>query len=223
MAVETDKSIFYHIPKTGGSWLRVAIRNAGLKTVRSKRFGWTHPSCWHKEHSTPSDAINTKGLFSSCFVRHPITWHESFWCYWLLKRRKFKTRGERGKRGETNSDFLEFMHNSRDPIEKCWEESYEGYLLNVLDRFPDGYLTGLYNEFIDHVDFIGKQENLLQDLIIALTLAGEEYDEYKLRNTKPVNVSSTRKKFRGLCNVSSGLHNKLLCTEKGAIGEFYGS
>ena len=220
MAVETDKSIFYHIPKTGGTFLRVAIRNAGLKAVRSERVGsMTHESCWHTEHSSPSDAINTKGLFSSCFIRHPISWHESFWCYrlrkWTYKPRRF------GRFKGPN--YLSVMHNSRDPIEQCWEEDYESYIRNVIDRFPNGYLTGLYLEFVDRVDFVGKQENLLHDLIAILTLAGEEFDEEKLRGTKPVNVSSKDKEFRGLCNISKDLHNGLLGTEEDIIGKFYGS
>jgi len=216
VAVETSKSITYHIPKTGGSWVRVAIRNSGLVYNRSKRYGMTHPSCWHTEHSTPNDAINFKGLFSSCFVRHPIEWHKSFWCYIYRRRSKVKSQ-------QTLVDdkaYALYMHNSRDPIEQCWEQSYEKYLINVIERFPSGFLNKLYMQFTPFVDFVGRQENLVDDLIYALNFAGENFDEYAIIDTKPINIT---KKLKKLCVTSKKLEDKILETESRIIKKFYAS
>ena len=41
------------------------------------------------------------------------------------------------------------------------------------------------------VDFIGKQENLVDDLVKALNAAGEFFDEELIRSTRPVNQSAS--------------------------------
>lgn len=201
MAIETDKSIFYHIQKTGGSWVRVAMRNAGLKYQRSERFGMTHPSCWHTEHSTPRDAKNLKGLFSYCFIRHPVSWHKSFWSYRLkYKHKKLKP------------------IQLKDPIEYHWNDNFNKYLSGILDEFPNGYLTEMFGEFIPYVDYVGKQERLVDDLIIALNAAGEIFDEDKIRGTGPVNVSKG-----GNIEMAPVLYKELIKSEKEIIGAYYGS
>lgn len=175
--------------------------NAGIEHKRSKRFGMTHPSCWHTEHSTPRDAKNIKGLFSYCFIRHPVSWHKSFWSYRLKNRHK-KLKAIQMK----------------DPIEYNWDKDFNKYLSKMLDEFPQGYLTEMYYEFIPYVDFIGRQERLIDDFIMALNAAGEVFDEEKIRGTKPVNVSK-----REDVNMADDLHKKLIKSEERIIGEFYGS
>ena len=62
----------------------------------------------------------------------------------------------------------------------------------MIERVP-GDASALYEAFIgppgDGIDFIGRYGRLADDLVAALHLAGESFDEQALRAHPPVNVS----------------------------------
>lgn len=60
------KSVFYHVPKTGGSWIAEGI-NASFKDFEVP-FGYGHAS--------PMQVAMDKPSF--CFVRNPYTWYKSY-------------------------------------------------------------------------------------------------------------------------------------------------
>lgn len=60
------KSVFYHVPKTGGSWIAEGI-NASFKEFEVP-YGYGHAS--------PVQCAVDKPSF--CFVRNPYTWYKSY-------------------------------------------------------------------------------------------------------------------------------------------------
>ena len=166
----TEKSIFYHIPKTGGIWVETAMKNAGLKLHRAgvnnfkPKFNLIH------RHNTPQCILSEskKGKFSFCFIRNPVDWYISFWKY----------------RKETRT-FENF------PLDKIWSEDIKEFILNVKKTYPN-FVGEMYQCYTPYVDFIGRTENLADDLVKALRLAGETFDEEKLRFTPPQNTTNIR-------------------------------
>lgn len=206
MAIKTNKSIFYHIPKTGGIWVKEAMRQSGIAPYgRCKDRKGSHPWGLKREHSTPDIVCDEdkNGLFSFCFVRHPITWYKSHWCY----RVKIQAL-------DINS-----------VINRVWHHVFETFVLDALEAFPSGYITELYQYYVgkdgSKIDFIGRQENLTNDLVEALTLAGEDFSEEDLRHTRWRNVSAGNRKLGDLCILSAETENRILEVERWVIDNFY--
>ena len=177
MAIILPKSVFFHIPKTGGNWVRQAIGNSGT-------IPWTiyapeieHHLTLQTDHIPPSH-MNTEGKFTFTFVRNPLTWYQSFWRYRRME----------AKDGQT------MWRDAFILDEKCKAETFNKMVVNSIEKFPEGFITSLYQEFVGKdlkkVDFIGKQENLENDFIIALNKAGETFNEEAIRKTAKVNVSN---------------------------------
>jgi hypothetical protein len=70
----------------------------------------------------------------------------------------------------------------------------------------------------DEMEFIGRFESLTDDLVNALQLAGEEFDENVIRNTPPVNQTSYD---RYPAVYSDGLAERVLEVEAEAVERFY--
>jgi hypothetical protein len=75
---------------------------------------------------------------------------------------------------------------------------------------------------VKDLNFVGRQENLMGDLIKALTLAGEDFDVEKIKETKPINIAAGNKKYGDQCNLSDETRERILKAEKWVIDKFYG-
>ncbi len=129
---------------------------------------------------SPEDVPRPPGKpFAFCFVRHPLNWYESYWKYqvktgWI----EYGTPGDPFDwhpwavlRGIRSDDFNTFVHE-------------------LVEREP-GYVSRMYGWYVDgFVDFVGRQERLAEDLVEALRLAGEAFDDEAIRRAPRVNVSS---------------------------------
>jgi len=162
MAIQTDKSIFYHIPKTGGTWVKAAIQHSGLRYENCKHLHREHPFGLLRAHATPT-GTEAEG-FSFCFVRHPVAWYRSFWCY---RAERFAIHGPK-----RDMSF---------PADHCWDTDPGQFAHNLMDAFPGGFVTQLYQFYVHDVDYVGQQETLREDLVEALTLAGEDFDAEAVR------------------------------------------
>jgi hypothetical protein len=162
-------SVFLHVPKAGGTWVRAALHNTGLvrdelvskfpdESTEGKMRSW---------HCVPRDidAFEDKMVF--CFVRHPLTWYQSHWAF-------------RQRKNNWNSG------NKLDAL--CESSNFNDFINNVVENFPNGYLHWLYTFYTQHASFVGKMENLEQDLINALFLAGEDFKADDIINTPKKNV-----------------------------------
>ncbi len=207
MAVKTNLSVFYHIPKTGGIWVKSAMIRAGLNYDRCRNIkGMSHKFALKREHAIPDVVCDEykKDLFSFCFIRHPVEWYKSFWCYRL-------------KTGHLSTKF---------PLDSLWDDSFEKFVSNVLREYPGGFVTELYQCYVgenaDKLDFIGKQETLANDLVKALTLAGEDFNEEDLRHTRLRNVSAGHPEYKNMCVLTKETQSMVLDSEKWVINQFYG-
>lgn len=192
MAIYTDRLIFYHIPKTGGSWVYDALRSAGVVYRDTGGSFYGLPA-----HAAPGSVPpEIKGRFAFCFVRHPLDWYSSYWRF-------------------LRQSGAKFLINKR--IEPSIDGDYDASVNRMIDRYPDGFVTWLYGLYTDQVDFIGRTESLEDDLIRALQLAGEDFDERKLRATGRVNVSTPIPAV-----LTDATRRRVLSAERRVIEEFYG-
>jgi len=165
MTVYTDKFIFYHVPKTGGMWL---VRNLP-KMVSGVREGGanTKKGKYIPHHLVPD---GKPPIFSFCFFRHPLDWYRSIFTY-KNTRRNWRVLEEE------NDYFYKIGVN---------EDDFNRFIEKLFKVHPEGFCTSLFKEF-ESVDFIGKYENLMEDLKKALTMAGEDFTFDNLG--RPDNVS----------------------------------
>lgn len=200
MAVRTARMIFYHVPKTGGAWVKVAMRAAGLRLNKCKGTDW-HEFDLRRDHAAPSAVCqkHKRGHFSFCYVRHPAEWYRSFWAY-RYKSRRF---------------------NRRFPADRCWAEDFNEFVDNMLVTFPDGFVTALYGYYVDDVCYVGRQETLADNLVEALRLGGETFDEAALRATPPQNVVAGNPKYGDRCNIDPVMRERIMETEQWVMDRFY--
>lgn len=159
------RSCFLHVPKTGGSWVKRAILAAGVPAQEHSRDGYTHLGL--ADCPVP-------GLFRFAFVRNPLALYRSYW--------QFKQTV-----GWDDANDLDCQ---------CRDDRFEVFVRQVLEKFPGIYSRTL-KEFVGPADapieFIGRYENLVEDLVRALSLAGEDFDAAAVRALPPYNVSDKRK------------------------------
>jgi hypothetical protein len=204
MAIKTEKSIFYHIPKCGGSYVKKAMKRS-IQGYRRKchNNGIPHELGLKKGHTTPNGIRDEdkEGRFSFCFVRHPVTWYRSFWCYSV-------------KNGKPDIDF---------PLYHSLDDEYEKFIINTLAEFPYGIVSRIYQSYMGEdlsgIDFIGRMELLEDDLVIALNLAGEDFDVGMLRETPPYNQADIAIRDRAV--ISKELENKIIKADKWTMDNFY--
>ncbi|SET54921.1 Sulfotransferase family protein [Nitrosomonas marina] len=156
------KSCFLHVPKTGGSWVKKAIRATGITcrnyTVSNNpHIGLEDCPCLEK--------------FKFAFVRHPVNLYRSYWQFKMT--------------------YGWDLENQLD--QACRSDNFQLFVRQVLDKFPGIYSSSLI-EFVgsadNEIEFIGKYEHLIEDLITALETAGEDFNEQLIRTLPPHNVSN---------------------------------
>ncbi len=169
MALILPHSIFFHIPKTGGTWVREAIKRAGIPTLEIGDWHYELYDLhqWCAQISLSPAVVQQK--FTFAFVRNPLDWYPS---YWAFRQTHGWPKGE---------------------LTPCRSNNFEQFMWNVIWRFP-GYLSNLYTRYLGPLpgvlNFVGRREILGEDLITALTLAGEQFDLDAIRSTPPANVGA---------------------------------
>ena len=162
--VATARTLFLHVPKTGGTWVTRVLLECGASFEVLDSVS---------PHADLPAVRNVKRQFTFAFVRHPLTWWQSFWAYrratgWI-KRHPFDSRVR-----SNGNDFSTFVDN-------------------VIARAP-GYLSRTFENYVGPpsapIDFIGRYENLTDDLVEALRLSGESFDENIVRARPPENASN---------------------------------
>jgi hypothetical protein len=179
MALLLPHSIFFHIPKTGGTWVREAVRAAGipanevfgeLGSVEIDRYGLFH--------AKPRE-LKVQGQFTFAFIRHPLSLYQSHWAY----------------KCRLGPDY----YNDFD--RQCMSEDFGEFVRNAVKMGP--WVSSEMREYLGYdakmVDFIGKQERLADDLVEALRRAGESFDEAALRSVPRVNESSALRQWKDRC------------------------
>ncbi len=185
-------AVFLHIPKTGGTWVTGVLRESGLMRCSighrhanlphvlapgNQGFGrrlehFYKRTCFLKTHPRP---------FTFCFVRHPLAWYESFYRYKSQSELNWEEDGEVDNihRWHPNA-ILNGLGRGRD---------FNSFTSALMDKYP-GYVSALYSHYTFRpVDFIGKQENLREDLVTVLERTGCDFDAGKIRVRERINRS----------------------------------
>ncbi|MFZ5551712.1 MAG: sulfotransferase family 2 domain-containing protein [Bacteroidota bacterium] len=192
--------VFLHVPKTGGTFLRMFFKESGLI-----RFDFA------RDHADMERVLNVSsfyrgnflkrsiqlgknldhyvaGQYKFCFVRDPFSWYESAWKFLMdNKAQTFsqnKTRSRFGFKIDTWQPWND--------IEKCRDEDFNRFIECMLKHYP-GYLTGLYNRYSDerHINYVGKQEELEHDTRKIFSETGIPFNKELFRKTGQVNKSKT--------------------------------
>lgn len=181
------RSQFLHVPKTGGNW---------VSRVLSKLF--PDAQRMQKRHTGLADAPRPE-LFTFTFVRHPLTWYQSYFSY---------------KRLVGWDD-----QNEWDLLVRC--ESFAEFVDRAVTITP-GYYSKMLRRYVGsdgiEVDFVGRFELLHTDLICALEEAGESFSRERLLAVPPVNQSDYQR-FPAV--YTRRLEQQLLNVEAEAIERFY--
>ncbi len=193
-------AVFLHVPKTGGCWVEEALRVTGQ---------------WHRHlphrHADMTGSCTTKNLKSSgpdigsataalacrrnrCWrnlpvllcarsaemVRIVVAFMESKnWRRWGLQGFANAWHPNSVLNGLGSDDFNQFIRNTV--------------------RARPGYVTELFSRYTDErIDFIGRQESLVDDFITVLHELNVTFDEQQVRELAPVNVSKTPKAQRSV-------------------------
>lgn len=119
----------------------------------------------HKDH--PGKRHLRPGRFTFAFVREPLSWWASFWAF----RREHQMYGHRA------DEWL--------PL------PFPAYLEKVLE-VSSGHYSDLCFGIMgpEPLDYVGRYENLVEDLIHALRLADQPFRPEAIRSLPPVNVSN---------------------------------
>jgi hypothetical protein len=189
-----ERLVFIHVPKTGGGWVSEAMAAAG---IRQERLGFAH--------HIGKDEIELKGRFAFAFVREPLSWYGSAWTF---RRRLWR---------EKESDPQMEIPGAEFPDE-WFALDFPDFVATVIESRP-GYLSAYYDHYVgtadDPIDFIGHYENLADDLVKALRLAGQEFDEEALRGFPAVNTSGPPPPC------PREVKERLLLAERAAYERFY--
>jgi hypothetical protein len=210
MALILDSgSIFVHIPKTGGSFVAKVLREAG---VIRRSIGHIHappsaivnsltgmralinvadvargrlPERLRHPHLRVTRSLRTeseyRGLRYFCFVREPVSWYQSFWTY-------MQARG--------SVDWMEQVDLGRGhpcaPLRPLGHPSFDRFLENVLRERP-GFLCELFGAYtLSEPSFIGRQEFLTADLLVAGERLGVALDLELISSIPRINVAEAR-------------------------------
>jgi len=171
-----DGTVFLHVPKTGGSFITKALTDLGLvKREFSKKHAdvdrFLNKSIRTKRPAAP---------FIFCFVRNPLKWYESWWKYNNFHR-NWPNWGT-----SASSDYGWHPQNI---LNGCGDPDFSTFVQKAIKRRP-GYVSELYSWYDrPETNFIGKNENLIDDLVHVLRLRNLDFDEQKLRSMTEVGAS----------------------------------
>jgi len=163
-----NSSVFLHIPKTGGNWITEIIeeRKQLKRLIVEKHADCNRLAILHKN-------LMKKKPFIFCFVRHPVTWYESWYKYMIV--REFKAWGYR-------------PNHPCAPLDVCGDPDFDQFIQNIIKKVP-GFVTELYSQYTKKANFIGKQETLCHDFMTVMTRLKIKYNRDKIVVKAPVNES----------------------------------
>lgn len=202
-----DKIFFWHIPKTGGRWVQEALSRryarAGLSRV-PRIQPERKPFMLFGQHAPPSEVDEQlkRGKFHFCFVRRPLNWYKSWWAYRIRRHRSDK----------------------RHYADKFHDENLDKFINNVLDAHPKGFVTELFQLYVgpeaDQMTYVGKTENLLDDLKEILRLAGQPIHR-PFDDLAPINNSSNLPEIAPRCVISPETIERVNSVEHWVLDTFY--
>lgn len=125
------------------------------------------------------DRVTVAGRFAFAFVREPLSFYGSWWHHCRVIDPSWRSRA---------SSFIDAPHIYFINL------PFERYVEACLAHQP-GFVSNLYREFVGppeaEIAFVGRYERLVDDLVMALRLAGQDFDEGALRCVPAQNTSGS--------------------------------
>jgi hypothetical protein len=210
MSHATKNTVFYHIPKTGGMWVLKALERGGvaLTPLRCKKCAALNPlqdrkvCCGHGTYQTIQEPNDGKKRLRFGFVRNPLSMYQSYWAYKMEVGWDTRNAFDRAFARERFPDFVRAVTVQKPGWVSTWFESYVGP--------QDAPALG----------FMGRQENLMEDLLTALKMAGEEANEEAIRATEAVNAASFLPRWQEECRYTPELADRVWTSEQRAMERF---
>lgn len=187
-------AIFLHIPKTGGTWvekvlqqLRLAESLVGHKHADLNRAIFPHglkeTIPWISRASLrrlAGQPTCDESIPVFCFVRHPLTWYESWWKF--NQKLNWPTWGH--VENVNNWHPCSALNGLGDP-------DFNRFIENVVSYAP-GFVTGLFLRYIgEGSPILGRQESLAHDLLTILDTLGYGIDKENIHLPGRANESAT--------------------------------
>jgi hypothetical protein len=190
-----NNALFLHVPKTGGTWVTQVLHRLSLI---KRHLGHRHADLfriqWHghleKDFYVVKNIIKRRlrgrdrcpdpnSTFMFCFVREPLSWYESWWCF--MQQRGWQNWG-------STQDIYQWHPNA--VLNGLGSPDFNTFVRNVNRKYP-GFVSNLYNSYVgsDRVH-IGKQENLVEDMQTFLAMIGVDVRLDFLKGVPPENQSS---------------------------------
>lgn len=210
MARMNDRLIFYFVPKTGGTWSRAALKRGGVGGLsRVPTLPGVRPFGLRAHHAPPVAIPDEykQSRFEFCFVREPYEWYQSFWAF-------------RKKELALNEDVMK----SASPLilDHLWDPDFRIFISRILASCP-GILSLMFQEFtgVDgkRMDFVGRCENLPEDLFFVTKVLGYDMNESRIRRLKPMNV--TGKEYKKQAKVPQRIIDRVEHAERWILDTFY--
>ena len=192
---------FLHIPKTGGTWVESVLERNKLI---AKRVGHKHAdydrnllssTLTGQQHLSEAARLaqtqvlkhfgyapksNSNFGFRFCFVRHPLSWYESWWKF--MKARKWE------------NAHLSYSPKDCHPnsiLNRLGSDDFNEFVSNVVKQHP-GYVSRLLFAYTKPgISFIGRTESIREDLTYLLDLLALPYDRTTIAKSRKMNVSKT--------------------------------
>jgi len=113
-----------------------------------------------------------------CFTRKPAPWLQSFWAFHTATK------------WEQYTDSAGFIFYA------CYRpgEDFSTFVDRYLDRMP-GAIQRMFERYKQRCTFVGRVENLRQDLTRALVDSCEAFDPKPIYELPPLNVSPTKPEY----------------------------
>ena len=178
MALVTNRSIYIHVQKTGGMTIRRAMalctgpcwesgppeveRHFGLPELRA-----AHPGI-------------DENRYTFGFVRHPVAWLRSRWAW-----------------ARASSLMAQARHRPSAAslwVTSCWADDFETFIRNYLERYPwsdrPAKAVGLVENLANDLGICTQTHFRMLGLISILHIAGEVFDEGKIRSLEKFNATN---------------------------------
>jgi chondroitin 4-sulfotransferase 11 len=172
------KSIFIHFPRTAGSSIEKFLMKTddiyGPKTSVYCNKDNVERTITESHHTSKEDYIKQNGeeiweeYFTFSFVRNPWDWFVSNFFWDLYQYEKARAEGREIKR---RREFI---------VDEC-NSDFTTYLKKGASR-PKWFVFTQASDFIGDVNFLGRFENLEEDMQTICAHLGIEYDNFPYEN-----------------------------------------